>query len=139
MTATIHLDIVSAEKEFFSGIVELVVATGSMGEIGVVFGHAPLLTQLKPGEVRVTLPGGKVEIFYISGGMLEIQPGIVTVLADEAERAESLDEAKAVKAKEKAEQILLDKDSNFDYTVAAADLARAAAQIQAIRKFRQFK
>jgi len=139
MVATIHLDIVSAEKEFFSGIVELVVATGLMGEIGVVFGHAPLLTQLKPGEIRVTLPGGKVEIFYISGGMLEVQPGIVTVLADEAERAESLDEAKAMKAKEKAEQALLDRDSNFDYTIAAADLARAAAQIQAIRKFRQYK
>lgn len=139
MVATIHLDIVSAEKEFFSGIVELVVATGLMGEIGVIFGHAPLLTQLKPGEVRVTLPGGKPEIFYISGGMIEVQPGIVTVLADEAERAESLDEAKAIKAKEKAEQALLDRDSNFDYTVAAADLARAAAQIQAIRKFRQFK
>ena len=136
MTSTIHLDIVSAEKAIYSGNVELVVATGLMGEVGIVYGHAPLLTQLKPGEVRVTADG-KEEIFYISGGMLEVQPGSATVLADEAERAESLDEAQAIKAKEKAEQAIANRDSDFNYTLAAADLARAAAQIQAIRKIRK--
>lgn len=137
MTSTIHLDIVSAEKAIYSGDVELVVATGLMGEVGIVYGHAPLLTQLKPGEVRVTTTDQKEEVFYISGGMLEVQPGYATVLADDAERAESLDEAKAIQAKEKAEQAIANRDADFDYTLAAADLARAAAQIQAIRKMRK--
>ena len=137
MSQAIHLDIVSAEKAIYSGEVELVVATGLMGEVGIVYGHAPLLTQLKPGEVRVTLTDGKEDIFYISGGMLEVQPGIATILADDAERADSLDEAKAIQAKEKAEKALANRDSDFDYTLAAADLARAAAQIQAIRKYRK--
>lgn len=137
MAMTTHLDIVSAEKSIFSGRAEMVVATGSMGEIGAVYGHAPLLTVLKPGEVRVTKQGGDVEVYYVSGGVLEIQPHCVTVLADEAERADSLDEAAALKAKEQAEKALHDKDANFDYTVAAAELARAAAQISAIRKVRK--
>lgn len=137
MAMTTHLDIVSAEKSIFSGRAEMVVATGSMGEIGAVYGHAPLLTVLKPGEVRVTKQGGDIEVFYVSGGVLEIQPHCVTVLADEAERADSLDEAAALKAKEQAEKALHDKDANFDYTVAAAELARAAAQISAIRKVRK--
>lgn len=137
MAFTLHLDIVSAEKEIFSGSAESVVATGLMGEVGIVPGHAPLLTQLKPGEVRITLPGGEQEIIYVSGGMLEVQPQHVTVLADEAERADSLDEAEALKAKERAEQALADRESDFNYTVAAAELARAAAQIAAIRKARK--
>tara|TARA_B110000879_G_C11121021_1_gene491795 strand:+ start:129 stop:545 length:417 start_codon:yes stop_codon:yes gene_type:complete len=137
MTSTIHIDIVSAEKAIYSGEAELVVATGLMGEVGIVYGHAPLLTQLKPGEVRVTTTDGKEDVFYISGGMLEVQPGSATILADEAERAESLDEAKAIKAKEKAETAIANRDSDFDYTLASADLARAAAQIQAIRKIRK--
>ena len=137
MKSMIHLDIVSAEKSIFSGEVELVVATGLMGEVGIVYGHAPLLTQLKPGEVRITTADGKEDLFYISGGMLEVQPGRATVLADEAERADSLDEAEALKAKERAEQAMANRDSDFDYTLAAADLARAAAQVQAIRKFRK--
>lgn len=137
MKSMIHLDIVSAEKAIFSGEVELVVATGLMGEVGIVYGHAPLLTQLKPGEVRITTADGKEDVFYISGGMLEVQPGRATVLADEAERADSLDEAEALKAKERAEQAMANRDSDFDYTLAAADLARAAAQVQAIRKFRK--
>ncbi len=137
MTSTIQLDIVSAEKAIYSGNVELVVATGLMGEVGIVYGHAPLLTQLKPGEVRVTTADGKEDLFYISGGMLEVQPGHVTVLADDAERAESLDEAQALKAKERAEKAIANRDADFDYTLAAADLARAAAQIQAIRKIRK--
>lgn len=137
MTSTIQLDIVSAEKAIYSGDVELVVATGLMGEVGIVHGHAPLLTQLKPGEVRITTADGEEDVFYISGGMLEVQPGIATVLADSAERAESLDEAEAIKAKERAEQAIANRDADFDYTRAAADLARAAAQIQAIRKFRK--
>ena len=137
MKSMIHLDIVSAEKSFFSGDVELVGATGLMGEVGIVYGHAPLLTQLKPGEVRITTADGKEDLFYISGGMLEVQPGRASVLADEAERADSLDEAEALKAKERAEQAMANRDSDFDYTLAAADLARAAAQVQAIRKFRK--
>jgi len=137
MAITVHLDIVSAEKEIFSGLVEQVVATGLMGEIGIVPGHAPLLTQLKPGEVRIKPASGNEQIFYVSGGILEVQPHCVTVLADEAERADSLDEAEAIKAKERAEQALADKGDEFNFTVASAELARAAAQISAIRKARK--
>ncbi len=137
MVATVHLDIVSAEKEIFSGLTEMVVATGSLGELGIVAGHAPLLTMIKPGEIRVTKQGGDVEVYYVSGGLLEVQPHRVTVLADEAERADSLDEAEAIKARERAEKMMQDKDAAFDYTVAAAELARAAAQIRAIRKVRK--
>lgn len=137
MAMTVHLDIVSAEKEIFSGLVELVVATGLLGEIGIVAGHAPLLTQLKPGEVRIKTQSGEEELFYVSGGMLEVQPNRVTVLADEAERADSLDEAEAIKAKERAEKALADRSTEFNYTAAAAELARAAAQINAIRKVRK--
>jgi F-type H+-transporting ATPase subunit epsilon len=137
MASTIKLDVVSAEKSIFSGHVQAVVATGLMGEIGVEPGHAPLLTLLKPGEVRMTTENGEQEVIYVSGGMLEIQPHVVTVLADDAERAESLDEAAALQAKEKAEQALLNRGAEFNYTLAAAELARAAAQIAAIRKARK--
>ncbi|MCP0914886.1 MULTISPECIES: F0F1 ATP synthase subunit epsilon [Legionella] len=137
MAITTHLDIVSAEREIFSGIVEMVVATGEIGELGIVPGHAPLLTLLKPGEVRVTLPGGEQEVYYISGGMLEVQPYYVTVLADAVERADSLDEAAALAAKARAEEAIANKDADIDYSVAAAELARAVAQIRAIQKVRK--
>ncbi len=137
MSITTHLDIVSAEQQIFSGIVEMVVATGELGEVGIVPGHAPLLTLLKPGEVRVTMPGGEQEIYYISGGMLEVQPYTVTVLADTAERADNLDEAAALAAKAKAEEAIANKDAKIDYSIAAAELARAVAQIRAIQKTRK--
>lgn len=137
MAMITHLDIVSAEKSIFSGAAEMVVATGELGEVGITPGHAPLLTMLKPGEVRVTKQGGSEEIFYISGGMLEVQPHCVTVLADTAERADSLDEAAALEAKRLAEEAIANKDADFDYSVAAVELARAAAQIRAIQKVRK--
>ncbi|KTD34467.1 F1 sector of membrane-bound ATP synthase, epsilon subunit [Legionella moravica] len=137
MTITTHLDIVSAEHEIFSGLVEMVVATGELGEIGVTPGHAPLLTVLKPGEIRLTMPGGEQEIYYVQGGMLEVQPHCVTILADVAERAEHLDEAAALAAKAQAEAAMANKGGDIDYSVAAAELARAVAQIRAIQKVRK--
>ena len=137
MAITTHLDIVSAEREIFSGIVEMVVASGELGEIGITPGHAPLLTVLKPGEIRLTLPGGKQEVYYVSGGMLEVQPYYVTVLADAVERADNLDEAAALAAKARAEEAIANKDAELDYTVATAELARAVAQIRAIQKVRK--
>ncbi|CEG62372.1 ATP synthase epsilon chain [Legionella micdadei] len=137
MAITTHLDIVSAEQEVFSGIAELVVATGELGEVGITPGHAPLLTVLKPGEIRVTLPGGKQEIYYVSGGMLEVQPHCVTVLADTVERAENLDEAAALSAKARAEEAIANKNTELNYSFAAAELARAVAQIRAIKKVRK--
>jgi F-type H+-transporting ATPase subunit epsilon len=137
MAITTHLDIVSAEKEIFSGVVEMVVATGELGEIGVVPGHAPLLTVLKPGEIRVTLQGGEQEVYYVSGGMLEVQPFYVTVLADAVARADSLDEAAAIAAKARAEETIANKGAELDYSAATAELARAIAQIRAIQKVRK--
>jgi len=137
MAITTHLDIVSAEREIFSGLAEMVVATGQLGEIGISPGHAPLLTVLKPGEIRVTKQGGEEEIYYVSGGMLEVLPFCVTVLADAVERADSLDEASAIAAKARAEEAIANKDAEIDYSVAAAELARAAAQIRAIQKARK--
>lgn len=136
MAITTHLDIVSAEKAIFSGAVEMLIATGDLGEIGIVPGHAPLLTVLKPGEIRVHLQGGQQEIYYISGGLLEVQPFTVTVLADEAERADDIDEAAALAAKAHAEQAMLHKGADFNYSVAAAELAQAVAQIRAIQKIK---
>lgn len=137
MTTTTHLDIVSAEQQIFSGLVEMVVATGDLGEVGIVPGHAPLLTLLKPGEVRVTLPGGLQEIYYVQGGMLEVQPHCITVLSDVVERADHLDEAAALAAKANAEAAMANKSSDMDYSVAAVELARAVAQIRAIQKARK--
>lgn len=138
MAITTHLDIVSAEKGIFSGIVERVTATTVLGEMGIEPGHAPLLAMLKPGDVKVVHPGGREEIFYVSGGILEVQPFCVSVLADEVERAESLNEEAALAAKARAEAMLSDK-TELDYAAAAAELARAAAQIRAIRKLRKDK
>lgn len=137
MAITTHLDIVSAECEIFSGLVEMVVATGELGEVGITPGHAPLLTVLKPGEIRLTLPGGSHEIYYVQGGMLEVQPHCVTVLADVVERADHLDEAAALAAKAHAEATIASKGGDIDYSVAAVELARAVAQIRAIQKARK--
>lgn len=137
MAITTHLDIVSAEQSIFSGIVEMVVATGQLGELGITPGHAPLLTVLKPGEIRLTLPGGEQQLYYVSGGMLEVQPFYVTILADAVSRAEDLDEAEALAAKARAEEMLSDKNADFDYSVAAVELAKAVAQIRAIQKLRK--
>ena len=137
MAITTHLDIVSAEKEIFSGVVEMLVATAEFGELGITPGHAPLLTILKPGEIRVYLPGGHQEVYYISGGMLEVQPYYVTVLADAVERAENLNEAAALAAKARAEEAIANKGADFDYSVAATELAQAIAQIRAIQKIKK--
>jgi F-type H+-transporting ATPase subunit epsilon len=135
MAMTMHVDIVSAEEEIFSGAVEMVFAPAVMGELGILPRHAPLLTQLKPGEVRIRV-GGEEQFFYVSGGMLEVQPHVVTVLADTALRAKDLDEAAVLQAKERAELALRDKSSEFEYARAQSELAEAVAQLQAIKKLR---
>ena len=137
MAMTVHLDIVSAEQSIFSGLAEMVIATGSLGEIGITPGHAPLLTTLKPGQVKVTKQGGDQALFYISGGMLEVQPNCVTVLADMATRAESLDEAAAIEAQKRAQAMLADRAADVSYAEAAVELAKAAAQIRAIKQIRK--
>lgn len=134
---TLRLDIVSAEQEIFSGDAEMVFVTGEMGELGIAPGHSPLLTGLKPGNVRALLSDQEEEIFYISGGMLEVQPYIVTVLADTVVRAKDIDEAAAIQAKEKAERMLEEKTSDVDIAKASSELAEAIAQIQAARKLKK--
>jgi len=137
MAMTVQCNIVSAEREIFSGLVEMVIATGTLGELGINYGHAPLLTSLKPGPIRVIKQGGVEEIYYISGGFLEVQPYQISVLADTALRADDVDEAAALKAQEVAQQELSNKSSEFDYSRAAIQLAEASAQLrtlQAIRK-----
>lgn len=136
---TMMLDIVSAERAIFSGEVNSIEVTGSEGELGIHAGHTPLLTEIKPGQLIAHMPNAQQEIFYLSGGMLEVQPGTVTVLADTAARADDLDEAAAIRAKEQAEAALSDKQSEMDYTRALADLAQAAAQIRAIAALRRHK
>ena len=123
MPATIRLDIVSAERELFSGECEMVVAPGAMGELGILPRHTPLITRLKPGEVRATMAGGEEQSFYVSGGMLEIQPHVVTVLSDTGQRAEDLDEAAALAAQEQAERMLADRAADIDEARARAELA----------------
>lgn len=135
--ATIHVDIVSAEQEIFSGEAEMVFAPAQLGEIGIAPGHTPLVTQLAPGEVRVRQTDGKEEGFYVSGGLLEVQPKVVTVLSDTAMRAEDLDEAAVLKAKEEAERQLHDRDAGMDYATALAENAELAAQLQAIQRLRK--
>jgi F-type H+-transporting ATPase subunit epsilon len=137
MAMTMHLDIVSAEQHIFSGLVETVIATGKLGELGIYPGHTPLLTSLKPGVVRVITQGGKEEVFYVSGGILEVQPNIVTILADTAARASDLDEAAALEAKQRAEHALKDKAAEIEYSKALSELAEAAAQLRAIRQLRK--
>jgi F-type H+-transporting ATPase subunit epsilon len=137
--ATIHVDIVSAEGEIFSGEAAMVYAPAIMGEIGIAPRHAPLITTLKPGEVRVQTPAGDEQHFYVSGGGLEVQPHIVTVLADTAIRARDLDEAAALQAKQRAEEALKDRAGQIDIAEAQAELARAAAQLKAIERLRKIK
>jgi len=137
MAMTVHVDLVSAERAIFSGLAEMVIVTGYLGELGVAPGHAPLLTTLPPGQVRILKPGNKEDIYYINGGMLEVQPSVVTVLSDEALRADDLDEAAAMAAKEQAEKLLSDMKTEFDYSNAAAELARAVAQIRAIQRLKR--
>jgi F-type H+-transporting ATPase subunit epsilon len=136
MAMTIHCDIVSAEEEIFSGLVELIVATGSLGELGISYGHAPLLTALRPGPIRIVTPKGE-EVYFVSGGYLEVQPGVVSILADTAIRAADLDEAAALEAQKEAEQALANQTADFDYGRAAAQLAAAAAQLRAIQAIRK--
>ncbi len=137
MAMTMHLDIVSAEQEIFSGTVEMVFAPAVMGEVGVTPRHAPLITRLKPGEVIARLPGGEEESFYVSGGILEVQPHVVTVLSDTGVRAADLDEAAAMEAQASAEKALQDSEAVIDQARARAELAQAAAQLQAIRRLRK--
>lgn len=134
---TLHVDIVSAEAEIFSGTATMVFAPGEMGELGIAPRHAPLLTRLKPGEVRVQTDDGEQQFFYVSGGMLEVQPHVVTVLADTAIRAHDLDEASVIEAKERAEQLLADKKADLDYAKAQAELAQSIAQLRALQKLRE--
>ena len=137
MAMTLHIDIVSAEAEIFSGTATMVFAPAEMGEVGISPRHTPLLTRLKPGEVRVQSDDGEEQSFFVSGGMLEVQPHVVTVLADTAIRADSLDEAQALEAKERAEKLLSDKTADIDYARAQAELAESIAQLSAIRKLRE--
>ena len=135
--ATIHCDIVSAEASIFSGEVAMVFATGELGELGIAPRHAPLLTRLSPGQVRVQLPDGEEEFYYVSGGILEIQPHLVTVLADTAARAHDLDEAAAAQAKEEAERAIQERTGAIEVAEAQAQLAQAAAQLAAIERLRK--
>jgi F-type H+-transporting ATPase subunit epsilon len=137
MASTIHCDIVSAEAEIFSGDAAMVVVSGEEGELGIAPRHAPLLTRLKPGQVRVMLPEGGEEFYYISGGLLEVQPHVVTVLSDTAARASDLDEAAAVKAKEEAEKALADRSADMEVAQAQAQLAEAMAQLAALERLRK--
>jgi F-type H+-transporting ATPase subunit epsilon len=138
MAMTMHVDIVSAEAEIFSGPANMVFAPAIMGEVGIMPRHAPLLTKIKPGEVRVvTNDGENEEFYYVSGGMLEIQPSGVTILADTALRAQDIDEAAAEEAKERAEKILADRKDDVDYASAEAELAEAIAKLQAIKNIKK--
>ena len=135
---TLHVDIVSAETGIFSGTVTMIFAPAEMGEIGIAPRHAPLLTRLKPGEVRVQIEGSEEELsFFVSGGLLEVQPHMVTVLADTAIRAADIDEAQALEAKGRAEKMLADKTADIDYAKAQAELAQSVAQLRAIQKLRE--
>ncbi len=137
MAMTVHCDIVSAERSLFSGLVEMIVATGSQGELGITFGHAPLLTDLKPGPVRILKQDGEEEIYYLSGGFLEVQPNRISILADSALRADDLDEAAAAEAKRQAEHDLTNQGGEFDYSRAVSQFAAAAAQLRTIEQLRK--
>jgi F-type H+-transporting ATPase subunit epsilon len=134
---TVHVDIVSAEKEIFSGLAEMVFAPAEMGELGISPRHAPLITRLNPGEVRVKVSSTESYPFFISGGLLEIQPHVVTILADTAIRAKDIDEAAAIQAKARAEEILADKTSRVDYASAEKQLFQAIMQLRTLDRFRK--
>ena len=132
-----HLDIVSAEKEIFSGNVKNLTASAMMGEVGIYPKHTPMISPLKPGEVKVLTENDEEQIYFISGGMLEVQPHVVTILADTAMRGDDLDEAKALEAKKRAEEALEDKSDKIDSAKALAELASAAAQLRMIESLRK--
>jgi F-type H+-transporting ATPase subunit epsilon len=137
MTMTIHVDIVSAEREIFSGLAEMVFAPAELGEVGISPRHAPLITKLNPGEVRVKVSDNESYPFYISGGLLEVQPHLVTILADTAIRAKDIDEAAALDAKAKAEEALADKSGKIDYATAQSQLAQAVMQLRTLDRLRK--
>jgi F-type H+-transporting ATPase subunit epsilon len=138
MANTVHIDVVSAEASIFSGEAEFVVAPASAGEVGIFPHHAPMVTSIKPGALRIKLPDTAEEtLIFISGGILEVQPGLITVLADTAVRGHDLDEAKAVAAKEAAIEAMQNRTSDMDYAKAQAELSEALAQIQAIERLRK--
>jgi F-type H+-transporting ATPase subunit epsilon len=138
MVATVHIDVVSAEESIFSGEAEFIAAPAQMGEVGIYPHHAPMITSIKPGALRIKLADKNEEqLIYISGGILEVQPGVVTVLADTAIRGHDLDEAQANAAKKAAEEAMKNRSSDVDYAKAQAELAEAIAQIQAIQRLRQ--
>jgi F-type H+-transporting ATPase subunit epsilon len=134
---TFHCDIVSAEKEIFSGRVTMLSATGSIGELGIMPGHAPLLTGIRPGPVRLQLDNGEEEVFFASGGYLEVQPGVVTILADTALRAEDIDEASAVAAQQEAERALSEQTAGVEFSAATAMLAEATARQRTLAELRK--
>lgn len=137
MTMTFHCDIATAESAMFSGLAEMIIVSGTQGEIGVTYGHAPLLTGLKPGPVRIIKQDGEEEIYYLSGGFLEVQPHLVSILADTGVRAHDLDEAAAVQAVKDAEQEMKDKAGKMDLSLASSRLAAATAQLRTIDELRK--
>lgn len=137
MASTIRCDIVSAEEEIFHGVATMVIATGEMGELGIAPRHAPLITRLKPGQVRVILENGEEQFFFVSGGILEVQPQVVTILADTAIRARDLDETAARQAKEEAERALANRGDGMDVAEAQTRLVEAMAQLQALERLRK--
>ncbi|MDQ8023552.1 MAG: F0F1 ATP synthase subunit epsilon [Moraxellaceae bacterium] len=138
MAMTVHVDVVSAEEQIFSGLAEMVILPGEAGELGIMPGHTPLLTRIRPGTVRLKLPNqAEDEVIFVAGGMLEIQPGSVTVLADTAIRGTDLDEAKAMEAKRKAEAALANRGGAINYAAAQSELAESVAQLAAIERMRK--
>jgi F-type H+-transporting ATPase subunit epsilon len=139
MAKTLHVDIVSAEQAIFSGEALMVIAPGEAGELGILPEHIPLITRIKPGTVRVKAADGTEEFIYVSGGMMEVQPDMVTVLADTSVRAHDLDEAKALEAKRRAEEALVNRSGALDIAAAQVELAQSVAQLAAISKLRKLK
>lgn len=139
MPMTIHVDIVSAEGAIHSGLAAMVYATAEMGEVGIAPRHTAFISRLRPGDVRVENEQGEQEHFYVSGGMIEVQPMVVTVLADTAIRARDLDEAAAMEAKRRAQDALASRTAEFEYARAQAELAEAIAQLRAIEKLRKLR
>ena len=137
MAQTIKCKIVSAEKALYEGEVQMVIASGELGDLGITPGHAPLITSLKPGPVRLVFEGNEDDLFFVSGGFLEVIPSQVTVLADTAERAENLDEAAALQAQEEAKRLLDEQKSEFDHSRAAAEMAEAVARLRVIEQLRR--
>ena len=137
--ATIKVDVVSAEEQIFSGQAKFVALPGETGELGILPGHTPLITRIRPGAVRIEVEGGNDEFVFVAGGILEVQPGAVTVLADTAIRGKDLDEAKAEQARKRAEEALQNSGSNIEYATAQAELAYATAQLAAIARLRKLR